>query len=313
VDQLIAIVGPTGTGKSDLAVKLARDFGGEVINADSRQFYRYLDIGTAKPSLEERGGIPHYLFDIIDPNQDYNLAVYHQSAYRTINEIKSRHGLPILVGGSGQYIWSVLENWQVPRVPPDEALRCQLEQSAKADGNEVLYQRLRELDPAAAVKIDPRNVRRVIRALEICLRGDLHGGRGTSLKPPLHRMLVIGLTAEREELYRRIDLRVDKMIESGLIEEVRAILEKGFPVEASGFKSVGYKEGISHLKGEMNFAEMTERIKTETHRLVRHQYNWFKLSDRRIHWIDVGTDYLTEAKKLITTFLKEKNPEHGFY
>ena len=313
MNNLIAIVGPTGSGKSDLALKLARVFDGEIVNADSRQLLRYLDIGTAKPSIKEKASIPHHLLDISSPGHDYNLADFQRLAYQTIDEIQSRGKLPFLVGGSGLYVWTTLEGWQIPQVAPNMGLRQSLEARAKVEGTQTLYDELVELDPEAASQIDLRNTRRVIRALEIRL-GTISGNINPRVKQmPPYRMLVIGLTALRDNLYHRIDARVDKMLEMGLVEEVRSVLDMGFSSDAPGLKSVGYKETINYLKGELDCAEMADRIKAETHRLVRHQYNWFRLNDQRIHWFDVETDYLGGTTQLVTGFLKEKKSEYGFY
>ena len=313
MNNLIAIVGPTGSGKSDLALKLARVFDGEIVNADSRQLLRYLDIGTAKPSIKEKASIPHHLLDISSPGHDYNLADFQRLAYQTIDEIQSRGKLPFLVGGSGLYVWTTLEGWQIPQVSPNMGLRQSLEARAKVEGTQTLYDELVELDPEAASQIDLRNTRRVIRALEIRL-GTISGNINPRVKQmPPYRMLVIGLTALRDNLYHRIDARVDKMLEMGLVEEVRSVLDMGFSSDAPGLKSVGYKETINYLKGELDCAEMADRIKAETHRLVRHQYNWFRLNDQRIHWFDVETDYLGGTTQLVTGFLKEKKSEYGFY
>jgi tRNA dimethylallyltransferase len=257
--------------------------------------------------------VPHHLFDIIDPDRDYNLADYQRLAYETIDEIQTRGRLPFLVGGSGLYVWALLEGWQIPRVPPDKALRQVLEERARAEGGGSLYCQLQQLDIAAAERIDSRNVRRVIRALEIRLGSGKLLTQLPSKKPPPYRMLILGLTAERPWLYQRIDSRVEKMIEKGLVDEVRAVLAMGFSGDAPGLQSVGYKEVLSHLKGELDMAEMTERIKAETHRLVRRQYNWFRMTDRRIHWLDVEVDYMTRATDLVTAFFEEKGVGHGFY
>ncbi len=302
MNNLIAIVGPTGSGKSDLALKLARIFNGEIVNADSRQLLRYLDIGTAKPSLNERASTPHHLFDISPPGQDYNLADFQRLAYRTIDEIQSRGRLPLLVGGSGLYVWTILEGWQIPLVAPNIELRQSLEARANMEGSETLYRELVELDSEAASQIDPRNARRVIRALEI-RSGTISDNMNPRVKRmPPYRVLVIGLTASREVLYRYIDARVDKMLEKGLVEEVRSVLDMGFLSDAPGLKSVGYKETVSYLKGELDLREMADRIKAETHRLVRHQYNWFRLNDPRIHWFDVEADYFGGATQLVNGF-----------
>ncbi|TFG46133.1 MAG: tRNA (adenosine(37)-N6)-dimethylallyltransferase MiaA [Dehalococcoidia bacterium] len=226
--KLIAIVGPTGSGKSDLAVKLAQVFPGEVISADSQQLYKFLDIGTAKNNLIERVGVPHHLIDIISPDQDYNLADYQQMVYQLIIQVQSQNKTPYLVGGTGLYVWSVLEGWQVPRVPPNWELRRTLEELAKTEGAAVLHRQLETLDAAAAERIDSRNIRRVIRALEIKLSNLDKSGASQSKQPPPYHMLVIGLTTDRQALYERIDLRVDKMLEKGLVDEVSSILNRGY-------------------------------------------------------------------------------------
>ena len=306
-------MGPTGSGKSDLAINLAQVFNGEIVNADSRQLFRYLDIGTAKQSHSQRAGVPHHLIDITDPDRDYNLADYQASANLTINEIQSRGRLPFLVGGSGLYVWTVLEGWQIPRVAPNVELRRSLETRARIEGSEALYRELIELEPSVAGRIDPRNIRRVIRALEIELNTTVDNVNPPVKRIPPYRTLIIGLTASRDVLYQHVDARVDKMLEDGLVEEVTSILGKGFPTTAPGLSSVGYKEALSYLHGELDLKEMSDRIKAETHRLIRHQYNWFKLNDPRIHWLNVETDYLGAATRLVTNLLKEKKSEYGFY
>jgi tRNA dimethylallyltransferase len=313
LNNLIAIVGPTGSGKSDLALQLARMFDGEIINADSRQLLKYLDIGTAKPDLVTRGEVPHHLFDLSTPAQDFNLADFQQLAYQTINEIIKRGNLPVLVGGSGLYLWTVLEGWQIPRISPNSGLRQTLEARANIEGIEALFRELTQLDPEAASHIDARNARRVIRALEVRLGTTLGNGNQRTKQIPPYRMLIIGLTAPRDVLYRRIDARVDKMLEKGLVEEVESVLSMGFASDAAGFRSVGYKEVVSYLKGELDLGETLDRIKAETHRLVRHQYNWFRLNDQRIHWFNIETNFLDGATQLITEFLEEKKSEYGFY
>lgn len=311
MNRLIAVVGPTGTGKSALAVELAEKIGGEIINADSRQFSRYLDIGTAKLPLEDRHQVPHYLLDITEPSEDYNIAEYQQAATVTIVDAQSRGTIPILVGGSGLYIWSVLEGWQIPRVPPDLELRRSLERYAMEEGPEAIY---RQLDETTASAIDPRNVRRVIRALEIQLSTASLGPKSARKKPPPYRILVIGLTCDRAELYRRIDQRVDKMLSNGLVEEVQSVLIRGYSPQAPGFKSVGYSDVIRYLRGELDYSNLNERIKAETHRLVRHQYNWFRLGDDRIQWFDItNNEYKSHVWDLIDAFMKEEGAGNGFY
>jgi len=218
---LIAIVGPTAVGKSELALRLAEEFGGEIVSADSRQIYRGLDIGTAKPTAEERQRVPHHLLDVVNPDEVLTLAQYQELAYAAIDDILARGKVPFLVGGTGLYIKAVVEGWSIPRVPPNERLRAELYRLAELEGPEALHARLREVDPAAAARIDPRNVRRVIRALEVCLTAGRPISQLQARRPPPYRILRIGLTMPREELYRRIDERADRMIARGLVEEVR--------------------------------------------------------------------------------------------
>ena len=283
---VIAIVGPTAIGKTKLALSLARIFNGEIVNADSRQVYRYMDIGTAKPGHREQESIPHHLIDIVDPDEDFNLALYQPLAYGAIEDIQKRGKLPLLVGGSGLYVWSVSEGWQIPRVSPDPALRSQLEDRAAREGVDGLYQELQRIDPMAAGKIDRRNVRRVIRALEVCQAiGSLSQLQGK--KPPGFETLLLGLTADRDELYRRIDQRVDNMIEQGLVAEVGSLMDKGYSLSLPAMSGVGYRQIGRFLQGEVDLPAAIQQIKFETHRFARHQYAWFRLDDPRIRWFDI--------------------------
>jgi tRNA dimethylallyltransferase len=296
---LVAVVGPTATGKSDLAIYLAREFDGEVINADSRQVYRYMDIGTAKLSREELALVPHHLIDIINPNEDFSLALYKQMAAEIITDIHERAKLPILAGGSGQYIRALLEGWEVPKVEPDLELRQQLEVRAAEGKADELYRELEEIDPEAARTIDPRNIRRLIRALEVSSQtGKPFSQQRTRNEPP-YTTLVIGLTTDRKELYRRIDLRVDSMIEKGLVDEVKKLKKMGYGVGIPSMSGIGYKQIMMYLDGEISLEAAVQQIKTETHRLVRRQYNWFSLSDERIKWLAIDGNYKEEARELV--------------
>lgn len=309
MNRLVAIVGPTGIGKSRLAIRLARVFHGEIVNADSRQVYRYMDIGTAKPSPEELSLVPHHLIDIIDPDESFSLAQFQALAYQTIKDIHQCLRLPLLVGGSGLYVWAVLEGWKIPSVPPDLEFRKLLEEKAAAMGADELYQELMEIDPAAAQKIDPRNVRRVIRALEVHQKTGVYFSQLKSKKAPPFSVLIIGLTADRRELYRKIDLRIDKMIEEGLVGEVEKLLNMGYDFKLPSMSSIGYKQIGLFLRGEMTLAEAIQQIKFETHRFVRHQYTWFRLDDARIHWFDIASQPEMEIEARITKFLKTTERE----
>jgi tRNA dimethylallyltransferase len=298
--RLIAIVGPTATGKSAVAAELARRLNGEVVNADSRQVYRYMDIGTAKPTAEERAAAPHHLYDIIDPDERFNLRRYLDLVSGTLDGCWARRTPPIVVGGTGQYVWALLEGWQVPRVPPDLEFRAQLERRAEREGVQSLIDELERVDPEYLGRMDNPSVRRVIRALEV-----YHGtGRPLSAcatrTPPNFAWTVIGLTCPRDELYRRIDERVDAMMAAGLLDEVRGLIARGYGCELSSMSGFGYKQMCQHLAGELPLDEAIERTKTQTHRLARMQSTWFRQDDARIRWIDVTTDEpLAEALRIV--------------
>ncbi len=287
---VVAVVGPTAVGKSRLAALLARTFNGEVISADSRQVYRYMDIGTAKPTAEERSAVPHHLIDVVDPDADFSVALYQNLAADAINRVFHQGKLPILAGGSGLYVWSMVEGWEIPRIEPDPGLRSRLEAQAAAEGARSLYRELERVDPEAAASIDPRNLRRVIRALEIRYTTGRAGAERRLKKAPPFQTLVVGLTAERRRLYHMIDQRVDRMMEQGLVQEVRALLKKGYGPGLPAMSSVGYKEIYEVLGGKMGLATAVHRMKFETHRFARHQYAWFRPNDPRIRWFDAERD-----------------------
>jgi tRNA dimethylallyltransferase len=283
MNKLVAIIGPTGVGKTRLVIQLAQKFNGEIINADSRQIYRFMDIGTAKPTKEEQALVPHHLIDIVNPDEDFSLATYQQLAYKAISDIQGRGKLPFLVGGTGQYVWAVLEGWLVPKVPPDIEFRRNLEQKAKSNASE-LYQELNRLDPVAAEKIDPQNVRRVIRALEVNRQKPFSQSKG-KVTPPFESS-IIGLTMERKKLYQHVDARVDEMIRQGFIDEVKKLIEMGYSLTLPAMSSIGYREIGQYVHGKMTLEEAVYKIKTGTHRFIRHQYAWFRLKDERIRWFD---------------------------
>jgi len=304
MNRLVAIVGPTATGKSRLALRLAQTFNGEIVSADSWQVYRYMDIGTAKPSRQELSLVPHRLIDMVNPDEDFSLAQYQQLAYQTIDEIQQHNKLALLVGGSGLYVWAVLEGWEIPQVPPDLEFRHSLEEKAARGRADELYQELRRVDPVAARNIDPRNVRRVIRALEVCRYAGIPFSQLQHKKTPPFNALIIGLTADRAEVYRRVDLRVDEMIERGLVEEVRKLVDMGYDYNLPAMSGIGYKQIGMFLRGELTSAAAIQQIKFETHRLVRHQYNWFRLRDDRIQWFDVEQEVGPAITALVAHFLR---------
>ena len=292
--KLITIVGPTGTGKTALALALAQRIDGEIVGADSRQVYRHMDIGTAKPSAEERSRARHHLIDVAEPDEPFSLGSWLELAQAALEDVWTRGGRPMLVGGTGQYVWALLEGWRVPRVPPQPAFRRRMERRDAAD----LFEEVRRIDPTAAQRLDPSNRRRLIRALEVYEVTRRPISYWQAKEPPDFETLVIGLRLPRDELYRRIDERVERMMAAGLTEEARNLLAMGYSRDLPSMSGIGYKEACAHLAGEMTLAEAAARIKTETHRLARHQNAWFKAADPRIHWLDAGEGLLEEAARL---------------
>jgi len=285
---LIAIVGPTAIGKSSLALELSKTFGGEIINADSRQVYRYMDIGTAKPTLEEQAKVPHHLIDIVHPDQNFNLALYQSRAREAIDDVQSRKKPVFLVGGSGLYVWSLLEGWRIPPVLPNYSLRKEFEARAQAEGNEALYEELKQLDPSAAGRIDPNNIRRVIRALEVCRQDKHKPFSQLQGKEPFVSSVIIGLTTDRANLYQQIDTRVDCMMEKGLLAEVEGLIAKGYGFDLPAMSGLGYRQIGTYLQGKTDLHTAIKRIKFDTHRFARNQHNWFRHDDKRIHWFEIG-------------------------
>jgi len=301
--RLVTIVGPTGVGKTSLALKLGLEFSGEIVSADSRQIYRGMDIGTAKSSDEDMAKVPHHLIDIVEPNDAFSLAQYQSLAYKSIEDILARKRLPILVGGSGQYVWAVLEGWSIPKVTPNNWYREELEKRLLSGESEELFQELKQMNPELASRVDKRNPRRLIRAMEISKFSDHRTAR--SKNPPDYSILIIGLTCPRHSLYKRIDLRVEQMISAGLESEVRELRAKNYADNSPSMSGIGYRQMISYIKGDINLVECVNQIKFESHRLARQQYNWFGLGKSEISWFDVDTDYYQSAKSLVNSFIKE--------
>ncbi len=299
---LVAIVGPTAVGKTDLALRLAERLPVEAISADSRQVYRGMDIGTAKPTPEEQARLPHHLIDIVDPDEPFTLAQYQALAYAAVEDVLRRGKLPLLVGGTGLYVRAVMAGLRIPAVPPDEALRAALFAEAERDGHEALHQRLRQVDPVAAERIDARNVRRVVRALEVYA---ITGQPITALqerRPPPYRLLSVGLTMPRPALYERVDLRVDRMIAAGLVEEVRGLVKRGYGYDLPSMSGLGYREIGAHLRGEATLDEAVAMIKSNTRRFIRHQYNWFSPSSSDILWFDLAASTYDQVGAMIVSF-----------
>lgn len=287
--KLLVIVGPTAVGKTAYSLYLATKLGGEVVSADSRYLYRGMDIGTAKPGVEEMGKVPHHLIDVTVPDKPWSLAEYKRAATQVIEEIQARGRLPLLVGGTGQYVHSVLEGWRIPPRPEGDEIRAGLQATVRTPGGaEALYQQLAALDPKAAVKIDRRNVRRVIRALEVCLLTGRPFSAQRGKTPPRYDVFVLGLTMPRAELYACIDARIDAMLRAGWVDEVRRLLKRGYGWNLPAMSALGYREIGAHLRGEIDLSETKRRIQRASRRLVRRQASWFRLENEVITWYSVN-------------------------
>jgi tRNA dimethylallyltransferase len=302
---VVVIVGPTAVGKTALGIRLCEALRGEIVSADSRQVYRRMDIGTAKATPRERGRVPHHLLDVVNPDEVLTLAQFQQLAYAAIDDIHSRGRVPFVVGGSGQYVMSIVEGWRIPRVAPDEELRSLLYREAEEKGDFSLHDRLRTLDPVAAERIDRRNVRRVVRALEVCLTTGRPISAQQGKSPPPYRFLVLGLTMPRPELFQRIDSRIDRMLEDGLEAEMRGLVSAGFGFDLPAMSGVGYGQFEAYLAGGDSLANVTGEIGRATRRLVRQQSNWFRTDDQRIHWLDALAAPYDDAARLVTGFLAQ--------
>ncbi|MGH2351126.1 MAG: tRNA (adenosine(37)-N6)-dimethylallyltransferase MiaA [Chloroflexota bacterium] len=282
---VLALVGPTATGKTALSLALAERLPVEIVSADSRMVYRWMDIGTAKPSWEERTRVPHHLVDVVDPDEPYSVALYQQQALAAIGRIHARGRLPLLVGGTGLYVRAVCDGLRIPAVTPDETYRRELEERAAREGWPALQAELAQVDPASAARIDPRNVRRVIRALEVQRATGVPFSAWQERRPPPFRTVFAGLDVPRPLLYERIDRRVLEQIDAGLIEEVRALVARGYDSNLVSMSGFGYREIGQFLRGECDRATAIARYQQATRHYARRQLTWFR-PDARIHWFD---------------------------
>jgi tRNA dimethylallyltransferase len=280
--------------------------GGEIVSADSRLFYRGMDIGTAKPSPAQRLRLPHHLIDVADPEEPWSLVLFQQQARRAIQDIQARGALPFLVGGTGQYIRAVTEGWQAPAAHPDPRLRGALEAWAAEIGPSGLHERLASLDPQAGEQIDSRNLRRTVRALEVILStGKPFSAQRQRGENP-YRLLTLGLTRPRPELYARIDARIEAMFAAGWVDEVRGLLAQGYAPTLPSLSAIGYPQVIDYLRGKCTLDEAVMLIKRQTRQFVRRQANWFKADDPQIHWFTAGAGTLEAMEGTIRAWLGEK-------
>ena len=279
-DPVIFVVGPTAVGKSDYAVKIALEIGGEIVSADSMQVYKGLDLGTAKPTTEERKGVPHHMIDIADPKKDYSVGEYSKEAGSIIENLLSKGITPIVCGGSGLYIHSLLYEMDFSGPKKDDSLRLKLEEEAERLGTEHLYKKLLEIDPSVSENIHPNNKKRIIRALER-VYGEIESDgvrdfERTFSVPHRWNTRILRLTAEREALYKRIEQRAERFFESGLIGEVRGLLENGVSRGSTAMQGIGYKEVAAMLSGEIDEKEALRLVKQNTRRYAKRQETWFK-------------------------------------
>jgi tRNA dimethylallyltransferase len=283
-----------------MAVQLAERLNGEIVSADSRYLYRHMDIGTAKPSAADRARVPHHLIDVTDPDQAWSLSQYQTAAFRAIADVHARGKLPLLVGGTGQYVKAVVEGWQPPPGAQDDGnLRAELQKRLGSEGLDALVAQLRALDPASAREIDTLNPRRVVRALEVVLAtGRSFVAQRRRLPPPL-AITVVGLTLPRPMLYARIDARVDAMIQLGLVAEVEALVARGYGWDLPAMSAIGYRQIGAHLRGELSLAEAVAQIKRDTRVFVRRQTNWFKPDDPTLLWFDVSQVFADDLARRI--------------
>lgn len=289
MDKLIVVLGPTAVGKTALSIALAKRFSTEVISGDSMLIYRNMDIGTAKPSIEEQDGVVHHLVDIIEPTESFDVTTFIEMARAKIREINERGQVPILAGGTGLYIKALLEGYQFNVTPQNEAFRQEMETVAREQGVEELHRRLAEVQPETAARLHPNDIRRVIRALEVAT----FGGETVSQEKEdetacLYDVAVIGLTSERSLLYERINQRVDQMMADGLLDEVKGLLESGVPADAQSMKGIGYKELVAYLEGKCTLEEAVDEIKKGTRHFAKRQFTWYRKMPY-IDWYEVKT------------------------
>ena len=280
---VVAIVGPTASGKSAWALQLAEQLDAEIVSADSRQLYRRLDLGSAKPTAAQRARIPHHCLDLRDPAEPISLAEYLREARDAIADIQRRDRLPIIAGGSGQYVWALLEGWIVPPAPPDPEFRAQMTQQAESHGAPALHRQLAEIDPQAAAQIEPNNLRRVIRALEVHHLTGRPISSWQQQREPLP-FAAFAPAHPQQSLDDRIDQRTAHMFRDGLVDEVAALLREGVPADAPGFHAIGYREVLAHLRSELSLLDTVAAVARATQRFSRRQRAWFRPNDPRIRW-----------------------------
>jgi len=289
VENVIVILGPTASGKTRISIEMAKEINGEIVSADSMQVYKYMDIGTAKPDRDEMSGIRHYLIDEVYPDEEFSVAKFQQLAFRYLDEILKKGKLPIVAGGTGLYINSLIYNINFSETISDWDLRNELKKEAEEKGNEYLYEKLKRIDPEAAKRIHVNDTKRIIRAIEVYKHTNKpisHHQELSRKEPPKYRFILIGLRMDREKLYDRINKRVDVMMEKGLIEEVRSLKKLGYGRDSVAMQGLGYKEVYYYLRGELTLNELLYMLKRDTRHYAKRQMTWFRRIEN-VYWIDV--------------------------
>jgi len=300
---VIVILGPTAVGKTALSIDLCLEYNGEVVNQDSRQVYRYMDIGTAKPTREQQAKVRHHCIDLVNPDETWTLAQQQELSYRTIDSLLDRHKVPFVVGGTGQYLKAIIEGWNIPRVAPNPEIRDSLRAIAKQKGTKFLHDKLRSVDPVAAERILPGDLRRIIRALEVFELTERPISELQSSEPPKYDFLILGLTMDRSKLYERIENRTKDMLRRGLLEEIQGLLDMGYGWDLPSMQSIGYGDFQPYFEGRSSLEECLRQLSYHNHKLVRHQYVWFR-KFRDVNWFDPTTDTdLVHMKSLINRHL----------
>lgn len=285
--KLVIVAGPTASGKTGLSIEIAKHFNGEIIGADSMQIYKYMDIGTAKPTAEERAEVPHHMVDFLEPNEEYSVADYTEQAHEVIEEIASRGKLPVMCGGTGLYINSVADDVTFGDFETNYELRDSLQTIAEKEGSQKLLDMLAEFDKTSAERLHPNNLRRIIRAIEFYKSTGIpisEHQRMTKEKESRYAPIMVSIDWDRQELYDRINRRVDIMLEEGLFNEVKSLMDKGYTQALNSMKGIGYKEVIDCIEGRMSYEATVELIKQSSRRYAKRQLTWFR-RDKRIHWV----------------------------
>lgn len=288
----MVVVGPTAVGKTELSLRLAERIDGEIISMDSRLIYRGMDIGTAKPTKAEQARVPHHMIDLVEPDENWSLALFRKQALCEIEAVLERGHVPILVGGTGQYVRALMEGWVIPSQKPDEKLRNKLEEWGREIGAPALHDRLAVLDADAAAVIEPSNLRRSVRALEVIFKTGMKFSSQRQKEAPDYEFMLIGLNRPRAELYQRVDERIEKMFVDGLVEEVQNLLSKGYSEANPPLSAIGYREVIDVIRGNMTLEDAKVQMRRKTREFIRRQANWFKTSDENIHWYEMQPDPL---------------------